>query len=209
MKKMVAYPQSLRKVGYRSYIFGDFDKDGIPNADDKKPFDPNIAEPVQEVMLTDELRKICKYNLSYLPMARTTAKEMGGKYRIKGTHSTISKLRRYYLEKHKIEDIGGVKVVSKNYSGVKNRINEARKRYRIKQNSFDDFYAHPKGGYYMAQHITIIKKGKPIEIQSKTTRQNTFHLRVHPLYKTYEKSTRKQFVKLKSEAFKLRRLDML
>lgn len=201
-------PKSWKYITNYEYIHGDFDKDKVPNIDDKRPFDKSINYPVQEVLLSDELKKIREYNKSYKSPAKEVKKELGGKYRIKGVNSTIGKLRREFLEKGKVEDIAGIKLLSKNYSGVKRNISKIKRKYKVKPGSFDDYYKKPKGGYYMAQHITIIKNNKPIEIQSKTFRQNRFHLEVHPFYKTYKPLTKNELKRIKIKAYKLKKRDM-
>ena len=68
----------------------------------------------------------------------------------------------------------------------------------------DDNYASPKGGFYMARHLTVLQRGKPIEIQIKTERQQKFHDKIHRRYKEGKKV---DVVRLKKRARRLRELD--
>lgn len=195
-------PLWLKKKNYRSYIFGDFDKDGIPNADDKRPFDPKVAVPQQEVMLTDELRKIRKNNLGYKKSVDAAQNVWGGSYRIKGTHSTIGKLRRLFLG-NGLDDIASLTVTAKNHKQVEDKVRKIKSYYGSKVKKHNDYYANPLGGYYMAHHLKVDIDGRLVELQVKTEAEKRFHQSTHDLYKTYKKPTISQQNKMKKKAYSL------
>jgi len=204
-------PSRFKKITHDQYIFGDFDNDGSPNADDVAPFDSSKSDDVQEVRLTDELRAIKRHNETYRAPARKLAKKIGAdKYRIKGTHSTIGKLRRNFLEEGKIDDVAGVRVVHKDFPSLKANVKLFEKKYKsqIKGDKADDYYKDPKGGYYMAYHLGMVEDKKLIEVQMKTKRQALFHEDTHKFYKTYKKPSKKRLARLKKKAMQLHKLDM-
>ena len=185
---MPDYPPSLKKVTNRSYIFGDFDKDRTPNVDDKKPFDPKEKGTAQEVSLGEQLRDIQKHNEKF----RDPALELKHKlqkmnfrveYRIKGTHSTIGKLKKDYLGQ--ITDIGAIRVIVRKQSEIKWVADTIKSRFRVIK-EHDYYYKSPKEHpYYKAIHLTIIYNNKPVEIQVKTKGHHEIHKATHAKYKTY------------------------
>lgn len=185
---MSDFPQSLKKVTNRSYIFGDFDKDKTPNADDKKPFDSKVKETAQEVSLTEQLRDINKHNEKFRdPIIELKHKlqklNFRVEYRIKRTHSTIGKLKKDYLSQ--ITDIGAIKIIVRKQSEIKYVADKIKSMFRVIK-EHDYYHKSPKEHpYYKAIHLTIIYKNKPAEIQVKTKGHNEIHKETHTRYKTY------------------------
>jgi len=191
-----------KKTQNRSLIFGDFDKDRVPNIDDKYPFNKKKKGKVQDVMLSTELREIKKHNLKFKKLLQKIKKKYGRKYiikhRIKGTHSTIGKLRRKYM--HHIEDILGVTIICKDKDEIDKVAKDLKKNFKTIKDQ--DYYKISKAGneYYKARHITILLNKSPVEIQLKTMGHHEFHERTHPTYKKYRKIPEKKLKKLKKEA---------
>lgn len=178
--------QPSKNVTYNEYVHGDFDGDGIRNIDDKYPFDKKRSEQVQEVSLSDELRAIRSHNLQFRKFVKFIKNKFKGRkieYRIKGTHSTIGKLRRKYL--NNLQDIIGIKILCKDQADIKSLAERIKSEYFVI--SDQDYYNDGKEGnkYYKARHITVRIHGKPVEIQLKTKGHSELHLRTHPLYKKY------------------------
>lgn len=202
--------QPSKNTSYNQFMFGDFDKDGIPNADDKYPFNKGKSQPAQEVSLTQQLKDIKKNNDSYIhPIVKFIEKynnRYNISYRIKGTHSTISKLKRTYLKD--ISDLGAVRIIAKNRDDLKRIAQDIKQNYKITKEK--DYYssAIQQGHeYYKAIHLTILLDNKPVEIQLKTTGHNKLHLRTHPIYKTYRKIPESVRQRLINESNKITRRE--
>lgn len=182
----------------QSLIFGDFDKDGTPNVDDKYPFDKTRTDRVQEVSLSDELTKIKRHNLEFKSLLKKIKRRYGSRfkirYRIKGTYSTIGKLRRQHIGK--IKDILGVMVLCKNKEEIDNVARDIRSHYHVI--SDQDYYGYGKRGnkYYKARHVTVSINHKPVELQLKTSGHYALHLKTHPIYKKYGKIPKNQYQEL-------------
>ncbi len=183
----------------RSYLFGDFDNDGIPNIDDKYPFDKKKRGMVTEISLAKELRA---YRMAALEYKKETlkvnsyfkSKGYKTKYRVKSVNSILNKLRRKRLVT--VQDIGGVMVLTKSPK-------ESYKAGQILRNNFkvidsDDYYQKPLTKFYRALHYVILVNGKYLEIQIKTSKEAAIHLREHTKYKE-GKLTAEREIKLKKE----------
>ena len=177
--------EDLRKarISNRQFIYGDFDKDGITNIDDEKPFDHKDGKQVMEIQLSDELRKMEAHSLRFTGSTKRVAKDLERfgypvKYRIKNVNSIINKLRRRHIEK--IEDVGGALVLVDNKKEAKEVGKYIEGRYQVIDK--DDYYAKPKAGYE-AIHYTIMIEELPIEIQVKTEEDYEKHLGWHKAYK--------------------------
>jgi ppGpp synthetase/RelA/SpoT-type nucleotidyltranferase len=110
------YIKKLKDISNKEYMFGDFDKDGVKNIDDPKPFNPKVSkypkqadnpkyyhkarygDGKQEVLLSEELKQFEKHNNKRSPILKLFLKENKGSYgRIKTVPSTMKKLRTRYL----------------------------------------------------------------------------------------------------------------
>lgn len=178
-----------KDTNHRTFVFGDFDKDGTANIDDSHPCDPSRKEMVQEVALSDELRQIREHNLKFLRFLKNVKNRYGSnhkiKYRIKGTHSTIGKLRRKCIDN--IKDILGVTILCKNKEEIDHIAYNIKQNYSVESDK--DYYGNSKSGnaYYKARHIIVRINGNPVEIQLKTKPHYALHLKTHPIYKKYGK----------------------
>jgi len=196
-----------KNINNRSFMFGDFDEDGIPNADDMYPFNPNKTIQVNpEILLTEELRKIRQHTIPYTKTTKSVAKRVGAKdYRVKTVRSCINKLRRKHLDS--FNDIGAMRIYVDKEKDIMPKVKEIRKMYPVIKEK--NFYKNPKDGYYVAYHM-IIRAGRgerPIEIQIQTKRQGKFYLsKTHENYKrdgfTYDEKR-----KLKKIMMRNRELD--
>jgi len=196
-----------KNIKNRSFLFGDFDDDGIANADDMYPFNPEKSEQVSEILLTEELRKIRKHNRKYIPTTRSVARNVdASRTRIKTVNSTINKLRRKKLDE--FTDIGATMIVVDSEKDIKDAVRKVKKRYPnvVKEKNY---YKNPKEGYYVAYHLVVLagKNKLPIEIQIKTRRQARFHDKVtHEGYKrdTFSVEQKQRLIKRMK---RLRELD--
>mgnify|MGYP001585954894 CR=1 FL=1 len=207
---MPEIPQSLKKVTNRSYVFGDFDKDSTPNIDDKKPFDSKEKSTAQEVMLSEQLRDTKKHNEKFRDPTlelKHRLKKLGFRveYRIKGTHSTIGKLKKDYLGQ--ILDIGAIRVIVRKQSEIKFIADKIKSQFRVIK-EHDYYHKSPKEHpYYKAIHLTILYQNKPFEIQVKTKGHNRIHKRTHAKYKTYHPLPPELRKKLMKESEELTRKE--
>lgn len=181
-KKRQSRP-TLRRITSRRYIYGDFDKDGTPNIDDKRPYDPKEKGTVEEILISDELKNIEKYRKPFKGTTENLAQalEKTGytiKHRVKTPYSIVNKLRRKHLGK--IEDIGGCLILVDSKKAAIKTGKYIEKKYMIMDK--DDYYSKPKAGYE-ALHYTVLYKKKPHEIQIKTKKDYQKHLEWHTAYK--------------------------
>ena len=183
--------EDLRKarISNRQFIYGDFDKDGITNIDDQKPFDHKDKKQVMEVKLSDELRKLEAHSQRFTGSTKRVAKDLERldqpvKYRIKNVNSIINKLRRRHIEA--IEDVGGCMVLVDDEAEARKVGKYIEDRYNVIDK--DDYYAKSLAGYE-ALHYTILIGELPVEIQVKTKEDYKKHLGWHQSYKagTYKK----------------------
>jgi len=194
-----------KNIANKEFIFGDFDKDGTPNIDDKKPFNPKNNLYSQEVSLADELNKIKRHNREYKQFIDKVInhykKRYKVTYRIKRTNSTIGKLRRKFIGE--IYDIGAVTIIGKDYRNLLKIKNDISRHFRVIR--YKNYYKTGKEGdaYYNAIHLVVRVSSTPIEIQLKTKGNYLLHRKTHPLYKTYKKPSKKEYARLLEKAKKI------
>jgi len=210
--------QVSRKTTHRSYLFGDFDKDGVKNIDDYKPFDPKVKDwpdPTKnpsfyhkarfggfETKFSDVLLEIERDNNRNAPFLKKVIAENPGSYgRIKTVPSTIQKLKRKSY--NHLHDISGATIVVSNRKQVRTKAKQIKKKYKHDSRQTDDFYRNPKGGVYYAYHLGLLGKDKaPLEIQIKTEPMEKLHKKMHTAYKQNPKSL-KSFRKKAKKLFDL------
>jgi len=185
------------------FIYGDFDKDGTLNIDDPKPFDPGVSkyptheenpkyyhkarygDGEREVLLSDELRAIERYNNDKAPHMKTFLKENPGSFgRIKTVPSTMKKLRTRHLDN--IKDVAGVTILTTTRRQATTKAWQIKKKYMFDPKETDDYYKNPKGGEYFAHHIGVVSKKNPrlnLEVQVKTKKMFALHKEMHTAYK--------------------------
>lgn len=177
----------------KQFLFGDFDKDGIPNVDDPRPFDPKVRRIWgryqsskyydKEVSLAKQLKLIKKHNDAHIPFYKKVLRENEGSIgRIKSVPSTIKKLRSRYQPE--IMDVAGVTVFAKDRKNVYKKAKRIKKKYKIDPKETDDFYKKPKANVYYAYHMSLLSpKKRRVEIQVKTKPQFRLHKKMHESYK--------------------------
>ena len=186
-KKKAEPKKESSKDKYKG-ILGDYDKDGIPNADDPNPQKKGDTETVEEVLISDEIKHFIdtreKFNKIESDFVQTLKKDAKGAKvdsRVKTPFSIVNKLRRKrFLGPKGITDTVGTMAVFDNYDKLKSFVMQALKKYNVID--FDDYYASDNAGY-KAYHLIINYKGTPIEIQAKTQRISEIAAANHDLYK--------------------------
>jgi len=191
-----------RTTSLHTLMFGDFDKDGIMNIDDPKPFNPNVkkmpmvnrnykryhtsqyADP--ETKLSTELMAIKHYNDSHAKalhhILRAGRHAVG---RVKTVPSTIHKLRKKYI--HHIGDVAAATHITKTRAeafAARKRTRkhlESRGFRRITHRS-DNYYKKPKNGHY-GLHDTWDIHGRKVELQYKSRHMQQLDVKMHPHYK--------------------------
>jgi len=195
-----------KNITNKEYVYGDIDGDGTPNVDDRYPLDPDRNERVNEVLISEELKKIEDQNETYREGAKKLADEEGGKYRIKHPHSVVNKLRRKHHTSMK--DLGAVRVIVADKPALDRRVKKIRAKYKDDIIEEKNYYENPKGGYYYAHHFIIKDKdGRPIELQVQTKRMSKFYLQAHEGYKREWDTNDKTKQKRIRRAKKLKELD--
>lgn len=199
---MMPYPRRLRNVSNRQYLFNDFDKDGVKNVDDPKPFDPAVSKYPDhaknpkfyhraqygggEVRLSDELLAIERNNNARVPLLNSFMRENPGSFgRIKTVPSTMKKLRERYLPQ--IGDVGGVTVLTKNRQEANVKAADIKRRYAYDPSRTDNYYKTPKGGVYYAHHIGVVSprnKDFVLEVQVKSRPMFDLQSKMHASYKS-------------------------
>lgn len=177
-------------------FFGDYDNDGILNADDAAPLNPDISQTVEQGKGSSFVKSFRKLN----QLREEFDKEMygflnklkkevpdGGEIvaRTKSPSSIIKKLIEKRLLDKKgrgLTDVIGTTIVVKDRDAVE----EVRQAFQSgkmgKVEDFDDFYTTPQNGY-RAYHFIVNYEGKPVEVQVKTKRQKTINELSHAPYK--------------------------
>ena len=175
----------------RSFIFGDFDKDGIKNIDDKYPFNKKKKGQIEETSLARELKIIKKYAHKFVLDTKIIAKDIKRKgytvkYRVKGTFSIVNKIRRKSLKE--IRDIGGILILVNNKEEAFKAGEFVERNYNVIEK--DDYFTEPKDEFYRALHYTVMVNKLPFEIQIKTKKEFAIHLKAHKKYKSRSEERR-------------------
>ena len=205
-------PKSWKRVTHTSYVFGDFDGDGIANIDDPKPFDKKVKRPRVgkghyhqsryidargEVKLSTELRALKREADKHRPLLQSFLKsEPRAKGRIKSVPSIMKKLRERHF--YSLGDIAGAKVAVDNYSQVPKTVKRIKKRHKTDKKEEDDYYKNPLDGYYYAHHLSLLGGGnRRMEVQVKTKRHDKLHAKAHGHYKkkTITKARKSKFTR--------------
>lgn len=169
-------------------IFRDLDGDDIPTADDPDPLTPGNTESIEEVQLSDELRKIFDVQREY-DQARQDTKEaledMPGtvQSRTKTPYSIINKLRRKRIGGEKgITDIAGTRLIVENHDDLKMAVEKIESGALGDVMEKEDHY-QSEGNPYSAVHFIISVDGKPVEVQVLTERIKKIAGAAHTPYK--------------------------
>lgn len=199
--------KELRNVDQEQYLFSDFDKDGVANIDDSRPFNKSrgwqkmpkgngyyapILWSSPETKLSNELKLVMQYNKSRQPQLRQFLVKNPNSYgRIKSVASTMRKLRERTLEKGVLGDVAAVTIETKNRAAAYAKKKQIRKRYHTSTKNYDNYYAKPKGGKggHYGLHIALKPHGgytkhpELMELQVKSHKMREHDDLMHVHYK--------------------------
>jgi ppGpp synthetase/RelA/SpoT-type nucleotidyltranferase len=184
-------------------IFGDFDKDGIPNVDDPNPLKAGDNKTVEEVSLKDEIKKLIDLRNVYQGALDAVMDRLRGidvtssvKGRVKSPYSVINKLRRkrikgtikkaeageYYTQG--LTDMAGCMIVLENQDDLERVVKKINAGDIGKVFEHEDFYKEPLNGYRAHHFIILYSEDEiPVEIQVKTKRMAAISTASHTPYK--------------------------
>ncbi len=185
-------------------IFGDFDEDGIPNADDPNPQRDGDTETVEETKLTEEIKQLIALRGDYqqaLDEVIASLKDLHPtatvKGRVKSPYSVINKLRRKrtkadikqagtgQLYTQGLTDMAGCMIVLDGQAELDQVAQKIASGTIGNVFEHENKYANPVGGY--RAHHFIVMAGQegdiPVEVQVKTKRMAQIASAAHTPYK--------------------------
>jgi hypothetical protein len=179
------------RIANGEFLFSDYDDDGVPNIDDKNPFDagkPDEERINNEILLARELKRLGQTSRKH----RKLYEEFKGDFqyqidsgRVKQPESILRKLRKKHMDS--ITDIIGVTVLVEDKEKVKEVAQNIKKKHEVIK--YKDYYKNPKQDFYRAIHVIIEYKGEEVEIQIKTPEQFKLHKKAHERYKQGKEPT--------------------
>jgi hypothetical protein len=198
------------------YIHGDFDRDGVPNIDDKRPFNPKVKKRVSKEVSMSKL-------FTYLDRKRHKAEVIGRRmrekegftsFRVKDNYSTINKIVR--RNKFISNDYIGLRFEATKRKDVQKKWNKYNKRRHIPSVSkgikvggeligSENKYKTLKGtnNLYRAFHSNWIVNPKSkknqfgVEAQFRTINYGKFNDKEHKRYKEGKSVTKRSRSKSK------------
>ncbi|MEL7832803.1 helicase-related protein [Fodinibius sp. Rm-B-1B1-1] len=193
-------------------IFGDFDGDGIPNADDPNPQLAGDTETVEETKLTDEIKQLIELRGDYQQALDEVTSKLKGlqpeatvKGRVKSPYSVINKLRRKRIKGNikqanpgelytqGLTDMAGCMIVLSGQTELNQVVKQIVSGAIGEVFEHEDKYAEPVGGY--RAHHFIVMAGEagdiPVEIQVKTQRMAQIASAAHMPYKNGRLNTQR------------------
>ena len=177
-------------------IFGDTDKDTIPNVDDPNPNKGGDTETIEQVKLSDVFDRLLNVKEGLDDRMERVVGDMKSKSpkgskiyaRTKTPYSIINKLVNKRLGT--LTDMIGTTIVVEDQGGLE-MLRERVQRGEFGQVlDYDNYYENPKGGY-RAYHFIVDAQGVPTEIQLKTRRQKALNQLSHEPYKQEKLNTQK------------------
>jgi len=191
-------------------IFGDFDGDGIPNADDPNPQLAGDTETVEETQLTEEIKQLIDLRGDYqqaldevIAKLKALQPKATVKGRVKSPYSVINKLRRKRIKgdikqadtnelyTQGLTDMAGCMIVLSGQAELDQIVKQISLGTVGKVFEHEDKYAEPVGGY--RAHHFIVMAGEtediPVEIQVKTRRMAQIASAAHTPYKNGQLNT--------------------
>lgn len=203
---------SRKNITLRQFLFGDFDYDGILNIDDPRPFNKKIKRYPQErkkgippsfyhhpqyggfeTRFSTALKNLEKESRKRAKkLTRIIRKNPGSVGRVKTIPSTIVKLQKRGM-RH-VNDLAAMTIYVDKRSDVFKKAAEIRKKYPTVRGESDNFYRHPKDGYYAYHLLVRGRDGIPVEIQIKTRKMAALHGKMHSSYKKGQ--SRKRYRKI-------------
>ncbi|MDR8389870.1 hypothetical protein NC796_01890 [Aliifodinibius sp. S!AR15-10] len=193
-------------------IFGDFDGDGIPNADDPNPQLAGDTDTVEETKLTDEIKQLIDLRGDYQQALDQVIAKLTGmqpkatvKGRVKSPYSVINKLRRKRIKTdikqananqlytQGLTDMAGCMIVLSDQKDLDQVVKQIDSGAIGEVFEHEDKYAEPVGGY--RAHHFIVMAGEagdiPVEIQVKTQRMAQIAKAAHTPYKSGTLNTKR------------------
>lgn len=173
-------------------VLGDYDNDGVPNADDIAPLnkrikgradDQSFAETLTEVV--DLKNNLDKVMYEFVDKLKTIAPQNGKVLaRTKTPYSILKKLveKRLMDKKKGLTDLVGTTIVTadkRQLDAVNKKVGSGMLGEVL---DYEDMYSQPKGGY-RAYHYIVEFNGTPVELQLKTARQKALNELSHAPYK--------------------------
>jgi ppGpp synthetase/RelA/SpoT-type nucleotidyltranferase len=185
-------------------IFGDYDEDGIPNADDREPLKPS-QERVEGVSFVEQFDNLLeKRNISDEHLERfvdlideTTPYDCAVYGRTKTPYSIIKSLVDWKIVEDGnnyeagVKDLLGTTVAFGKISDLEDYRNKVMNGELGEVIDYRDYYENAKDGY-RAYHFVVKFDGYPVEVQLKTNRMKELNEISHSLYKN--KTLNKDFM---------------
>jgi ppGpp synthetase/RelA/SpoT-type nucleotidyltranferase len=185
-------------------IFGDYDEDGIPNADDREPLKPS-QERVEGVSFVEQFENLLeKRNISDEHLERfvdlieeTTPYDCTVYARTKTPYSIIKSLVDWKIVEDGnnyeagVKDLLGTTVAFGKISDLEDYRNKVMSGDLGEVIDYRDYYEAAKDGY-RAYHFVVKFDGYPVEVQLKTNRMKELNEISHSLYKN--KTLNKDFM---------------
>jgi len=185
-------------------IFGDYDEDGIPNADDVQPLKPS-RETVEGVSFVEQFGNLLeKRNISDEHLERfvdlieeTTPYDCTVYARTKTPYSIIKSLVDWKIVEDGnnyeagVKDLLGTTVAFQKISDLEDYRNKVMSGDLGEVIDYKDYYQQAKDGY-RAYHFVVKFDGYPVEVQLKTNRMKDLNEISHSLYKN--KTLNKDFM---------------
>jgi len=185
-------------------IFGDYDEDGIPNADDVQPLKPS-RERVEGVSFVEQFGNLLeKRNISDEHLERfvdlieeTTPYDCTIYARTKTPYSIMKSLVDWKIVEDGnnyeagIKDLLGTTVAFEKISDLEDYRNKVMSGDLGQVSDYRDYYENAKDGY-RAYHFVVTFDGYPVEVQLKTNRMKDLNEISHSLYKN--KTLNKDFM---------------
>jgi ppGpp synthetase/RelA/SpoT-type nucleotidyltranferase len=180
-------------------MFGDFDKDGIKNVDDPKPYKAGDEKSIEQVKFTKVFEKIIETQKDMRKPMNDIVERLkkiapkGSKIiaRTKSPYSILNKLvnkKMNTLETARegdvegLTDLIGTTILVDNFRALESLKNKILGGAIGEIFEFKDYYEHPKAGY-MAYHFITLFKGVAVEVQIKTKRMKLMNQASHFAYK--------------------------
>lgn len=169
-------------------IFGDSDKDNIPNVDDPNPQKAGDKKSIEQVKLSDVFERLLNVKEGLDVRMKKVVQSMkekapsGSKIsaRTKTPYSIVNKLVNKRLGT--LTDMIGTTIIVDNQQDLESLKDRVERGEFGQVLDFDNYYENPKAGY-RAYHFIVDAEGVPTEVQLKTNRQKALNQISHEPYK--------------------------